>query len=142
MKTTINNTVLVKTSTASATTYAVDKNGLLPMVFVPLAGKLPNKSMFISGTIADREGMLPNKMYLIQVTEKPSNQYGRQFQVNNLGEVSALDFATKAKEFFSSLGNPEVFSVENVVKTTITTAEVLEETKEINLLETEEADVF
>ena len=130
MSTTINNTVLVKTSIASATTYATDKNGLLPVVFTPLAGKLPNRSMFISGTVAEREGMSSNKMYLIQVSERTANEYGRQFQVSNLGEVNALDFATKAKDFISSLGTPEVFSVEEAVKKTIPTGEKIGETPE------------
>lgn len=113
MNTTINTTVLVKTSTASATTYSLDKNGLLPIVFTPLAGKLPNKSMFVSGTIAEREGMLPNKMYLVQVVEgNKSDLYGRQFRVSNLGEVSAIDFATKNKDFVASLGVASVFTVE------------------------------
>lgn len=126
---TINTTVLVKTSTASATTYSLDKNGLLPIVFTPLAGKLPSKSMFVSGTIAEREGMLPNKMYLIQVVEgNKSDLYGRQFRVSNLGEVTALDFATKNKDFVASLGAASVFNVEEEPATAkISTAEEMEE---------------
>ena len=122
--TTINTTALVKTSTASATTYALDKNGLLPMVFTPLAGSIPNKSMFVSGTVAQNEGMLPNKMYLIQVVEgNKSDLYGRQFRVSNLGEVSALDFATKNKDFVASLGAANVFTVEEEEVTKIKTGE-------------------
>lgn len=122
---TINTTALVKTSTASATTYSLDKNGLLPMVFTPLAGAIPNKSMFVSGTVAQNEGLLPNKMYLIQVVEgNKSDLYGRQFRVSNLGEVSALDFATKNKDFVASLGVATVFTVEEeVVKAKIPTGE-------------------
>lgn len=130
--TTINSTVLVKTSTASATTYSLDKNGLLPIVFTPLAGKLPNKSMFVSGTIAEREGISANKMYLIQVVEAPASaNYGRQFRVSNLGEVSALEFATKNREFVNSLGVASVFSVEEEAATAkIATAEEAEEVEE------------
>lgn len=130
MNTTINTTALIKTSTASATTYALDKNGLLPMVFTPLAGAIPNKSMFVSGTVAQNEGMLPNKMYLVQIVEgNKSDLYGRQFRVSNLGEVSALDFATKNKDFVASLGAASVFTVEEEVATAkISTAEKVEET--------------
>lgn len=128
--TTINTTALVKTSTASATTYALDKNGLLPMVFTPLAGSIPNKAMFVSGTVARNENMLPNKMYLVQIVEgNKSDLYGRQFRVSNLGEVSALDFATKNKDFVTSLGVANVFTVEEEVATAkISTAEKAEET--------------
>lgn len=130
MNTTINTTALIKTSTASATTYALDKNGLLPMVFTPLAGSIPNKSMFVSGTVARNENMLPNKMYLVQIVEgNKSDLYGRQFRVSNLGEVSALDFATKNKDFVTSLGVASVFTVEEeVVKPHIETGETVEET--------------
>lgn len=128
---TINTTALVKTSTASATTYQVDKNGLLPTVFTPLAGGIPNKSMFVSGTVAEREGMLSNKMYLVQIVEgNRSDLYGRQFRVSNLGEVSALEFATKKHEFIASLGKPEIFTVEEEpVSKKITTGESVEEDK-------------
>lgn len=129
MNTTINTTALVKTSTASATVYQVDKNGLLPTVFTPLAGGIPTKSRFVSGTIAEREGMLPNKMYLVQVVEgKKDDLYGRQFTVSNLGEVSALEFATRKNEFIASLGKPEVFSVEEEASTAkISTGEKVEQ---------------
>lgn len=68
-----------------------DKHGKQPKFLKPLAGTLPSiNKCVIAGTIAEKSSFELNKSYMVQVTESESNEYGRNFQFTNLGELSGL----------------------------------------------------
>lgn len=85
---------------------AVDKNGNMPIMLRPVAGKLPNRFV-ISGTIAANEGFEVGDSYLIDITERePDAQYGRQFQFRKLMTISSpLELVKITKE----LGQAVIF---------------------------------
>lgn len=86
----------------------VDKNGESPVLLNVLAGKAPNRTV-ISGTIAKRNGFEVGKMYIVQITEgEPNEQYGRQFNINKIADVTVADMFTA----IASLGKAEILSVE------------------------------
>jgi len=70
-------------------TDVADKNGKLPVMLRPVAGKLPNK-FIIAGTIAENEGFSIGKTYLVQIMEREEDQiFGRQFTYQKLSEVTS-----------------------------------------------------
>lgn len=83
-----------------------DKNGEMPVLLKTIAGKSINKSI-LAGTLAKKSGFECNKSYIVQISEKEANEYGRQFNFTNLGEVSGIEILKAAKE----LGNPVVMKV-------------------------------
>jgi len=80
-------------------TDVTDKNGKLPVMLRPVAGKLPNK-FIIAGTIAENEGFEVGKTYLVQIMEREADStYGRQFTYQKLSEVtSPLEIVRMQKE--------------------------------------------
>lgn len=100
----------------------LDKNGESPVLLNVLAGKAPNRTV-VSGTVAKRNGFELGKMYIVQITEgKEDEQYGRQFNINKIAEVSVVEMFSA----ITSLGKAEIFAVEG------TSAEV-EETVAIEI---------
>lgn len=84
-----------------------DKNGKLPVILRPFAGKCPNKFV-ISGTVAETEGIQVGKSYLVNILEREeSAEYGRQFQYQKLNELTALESAS----IVGSLGNAIILNV-------------------------------
>ena len=68
------------------------RNGKMPLILVPTAGKFPGKRTVISGTIAKNEGFETGSNYLVKCSEgETSEQYGRQFVFNNIGKLSAIE---------------------------------------------------
>jgi hypothetical protein len=95
----MNELVLVKVSLWNGENKA-DKNGVSNVYLRPIAGKMPNRAMVLSGTIAESEGLTPGIMALVQVTERePNPEYGRQFGVSMLdGQISGKDIFLFTKE--------------------------------------------
>ena len=109
-----NSIVLVKATQIAAGTIfksgkvaQLDRNQQEPMLMSPVAGKFPNRSLIISGTVALSAGFKPDKTYLASITEVEANEYGRQFQWKMLKEVSAVEII----ETQERLGNVTVFNV-------------------------------
>lgn len=99
---------IIKVSEFRGANARADKNGLAPMFLSPLAGKIPNRAMILSGTMAQRDGIFENDTIMVQFTETEADaKYGRQFTVTNLGIVTRLEYITLKKE----LGAPEVIDV-------------------------------
>ncbi len=56
-----------------------DKNGLMPVILIGIAGEIPSRSV-ISGTIARRMNIQEGYVYLFQAEELEEDvMYGRQF---------------------------------------------------------------
>ena len=85
-----------------------DINGLMPVILIPVAGKMPNRNV-LSGTVASNMGIEVGKTYLFQVREtEPDPEFGRRFVFTKLHEMSAMDIV----ETTAKLGQGVIFSVE------------------------------
>lgn len=72
-----------------------DRNGKQNVFLTCIAGKMPNKCMVMSGTVAEQNGIEIGKTYMVAFNEgKTDPQYGRQFSTTKLGEVSVIDTLT------------------------------------------------
>jgi hypothetical protein len=72
-----------------------DRNGKQNIFLTCIAGKMPNKCMVMSGTVAEQNGIEIGKTYMVAFNEgKTDPQYGRQFSTTKLGEVSVIDTLT------------------------------------------------
>lgn len=88
---------------------AEDKNGKLPVILRPLAGKLPNVGSVLSGTVAENNNFVVGHRYLVVFTRQEDDQeYGVRFQILNGGEVTSLAEVLGAGK---ELGKPEVVNV-------------------------------
>jgi len=68
-----------------------DKNGNMPVIIVPVAGKCPNRNV-ISGTVAANMGLDLDKTYLFSVREvDPDEEYGRRFVFTPVSELSGSE---------------------------------------------------
>ena len=94
-----------------------DKNGLQPILLEPIAGIMPSKRT-ISGTLAVNSGFEPNQIYLVQITEGKSNEYGRNFNFANLGKLSPIELLQNRREF----GAAKIVDVSGIVEATSVTA--------------------
>ena len=75
-----------------------DKNGLDPIFLSLVAGTMPNR-MVIAGTVAEREGLVVGTTVLAHFVERaPSEEYGRQFAVAKLSDLSGLEIIAASKE--------------------------------------------
>ncbi len=85
-----------------------DVNGLMPVILIPVAGKMPNRNV-LSGTIASNMGIEVGKTYLFQVREtEPDPEFGRRFVFTKLHEMSAMDIV----ETTAKLGQGVIFSID------------------------------
>lgn len=76
-----------------------DKNGLQNVYLTPIAGKIPNQAMVVSGTVAQKAGLVVGSTLMVMVTERQSDPvYGRQFSHTVLGEVKPTDILNLRKE--------------------------------------------
>ena len=69
-----------------------DKNGLMPVILIGIAGEIPSKTV-ISGTVAQRMGIYEGSIYLFQANEIEEDPlYGRQFNFMAISkELSAIE---------------------------------------------------
>ena len=113
-------------ATVSTFNGKVDKNGKTPIILNVLAGKCPNRNV-ISGTIAERMNLKVGKSYLFQVREvEADEQYGRQFVYIVTGEATIMDILTGS----TTLGQPEIFSVDTPKQSTPETPKTIEQVAE------------
>ena len=117
-----NSLVLATVSTFNGN---VDKNGKTPIILNILAGKCPNRNV-LSGTIAERMNLKVGKSYLFQVREIDSNEFGRQFVYTVAGEATIMDILTGS----TTLGQPEIFSVDTSKQSTPETPKTIEQVTE------------
>lgn len=92
---TLNGYAVVKASTM--TTKNPDKNGFLPVILDVKGGSIPSYRT-ISGTIAQREGIYEDGVYLVEWKELPANEYGRQFQFSKLDELKGVEIIRTCKD--------------------------------------------
>lgn len=80
----------------SGKVISVDKNGKAPFILSPVTGRCPNK-LVISGTVAENSGIENGKSYLMKFREMPRDeQFGRQFSISKVKEVSAVEIVESA----------------------------------------------
>lgn len=85
-----------------------DKNGLMPVILIPVAGRIPNRNV-LSGTVADNMGVEIGSTYLFKVTEvEPDEQYGRRFTYTPLAKLGVIEIL----EAKTKLGDGLIFSVD------------------------------
>lgn len=89
-----------------------NKNGLMPLYLTPVSGKFPEGRQVMDGSVAERAGIEPGKMYLINVDEVEANEYGRQFQITKLSVIGGIEFALAAK----TLGAAQIFSLDETAR--------------------------
>jgi hypothetical protein len=106
----------------SFTNGEADKNGNLPVILNPVAGKCPDKRV-IAGTVALNDGMQINKTYLISCTEGDEDpEYGRQFNYSVVAEASLMEIV-QSTQF---LGAPSLIVTETVNQEQEEEQEILE----------------
>lgn len=90
-----------------------DKNGLMPVILIGIAGEIPSKTV-ISGTVAQRMGIYEGSIYLFQANEIESDPlYGRQFNFMAISkELSAIE-TLQASDFVGKLRIVKVDSLED-----------------------------
>jgi len=91
-----------------------DKNGLMPVILIPLAGKIPAKFV-LSGTVARNAGFQIGKTYLTQwVAGEVDKQYGRTYNYRCLSEIDPIQIL----ELMQKLGPAEVLKTKEEVEVT------------------------
>ncbi len=102
----INSMCLVKISEFNGNP---DKNGLFPIFLSLVAGTMPNR-MVLSGTVAEREQLVVGTTCLVHFVERATDsEYGRQFSVSKLGEVSGI---MEVLEVSNKLGDANLVNVD------------------------------
>ncbi len=65
-----------------------DKNGLAPVILVPIAGKCPIKRV-LAGTVAQNSNFELNNTYLVKWVESGNDpEYGAEYSFTNVGNLS------------------------------------------------------
>ncbi|HBR12676.1 MAG TPA: hypothetical protein DD740_10885 [Chryseobacterium sp.] len=87
-----------------------DKNGLMPIILIGIAGEIPNKTV-ISGTYAANMDLEVGNVYLFQADELEEDvMYGRQFSFRAISkQLSAIETLQAA----GYVGKLKVIDVEN-----------------------------
>ena len=83
-----------------------DKNHLLPIILDVVAGNCPNKRV-LTGTVAQRGGMIEGNTYLFKYEEIDANEYGRQFRFSTIVQMDA----SQILESIKTLGMPGIIEV-------------------------------
>lgn len=85
------------TSKSGKLIKARDSKGAQNIVLQGIDGVMPNRP-FVAGTIAESLDIKAGKVYAMQYTEVEEHpEYGRQFQLSVISEMSAVDAYTLAK---------------------------------------------
>lgn len=126
---------IVKPSVYNGKGAKEDVNGNLPILLDVQFGVLPYEHI-INGTISKNLGLTTDKCYLISGTleERVNPADGlmrKQLQVTNLGVISALDIATKRREFIDSMGLGKVEPKADVTNDAPSVKEEQEELEEV-----------
>ena len=121
-----------------------DKNNLPPIILDVVAGSCPNKRV-LSGTVAQRAGMLEGNTYMCKYEEIDATEYGRQFRFSTIIQLDAPQILESVKTLGMPViievveNNPEVTKSGNYSYPKGFTAE---EKASFNLLSAKEQDIF
>ena len=99
----------IGTTLKSGKTVSADSNGKAPYILNVVAGKFPNRNI-LSGTVAEGDSLKleSGKTYLLQVRETETTEFGRQFTLTKIQDItSALEIAKACTE----LGTAELINV-------------------------------
>lgn len=77
----------------------LDKNGNAAVYLESQNGPLPERARVLSGTIAKQKGLEVGNLYILKVTDLGEGEYGTNYQHDNIGQVSALEFAMACTKF-------------------------------------------
>lgn len=96
--------------------FSPDKNGNLPLIGDVLAGTA--RASIVNGTIAQRENIEPNVMYLCDnehrdYTNPDTGEVSKQIDVKIIAKVSVLEYAALRKELGTGKLVRQVETVEN-----------------------------
>jgi len=99
----LNEVALVKVSDFKREGQEADKNGVQNVFLSPVAGKIPNWSQVIAGTVAQGNGLISGNLQLVMITEgketEVNGELRRQFNVTVLdADVSGKDVINLRKE--------------------------------------------
>ena len=93
-----------------------DKNGLLPVILLGIAGEMPSKNV-ISGTVADNMDLDIGGVYLFNAKEQdPDPMYGRNFTFMKLSFPLGAIELLQASDF---VGNLKIVDVESTETSSI-----------------------
>lgn len=95
----LNELVMVAVSAFQKEGSLTDTNGKTNVWLTPVAGKIPNQSMVLAGTVAEKALLTIGGTFLVNVVEGEEDpEYGRQFNVVNLGAVPFTELISVAKQ--------------------------------------------
>ncbi len=90
--------------------FTPNKNGVMPVALKPVNGKVPAhrvanaQTYILDGTVAQITGLVPGKLAWVSFDELEANEYGRNFRVTKIADISPMDALTAG----SNLGAPEM----------------------------------
>lgn len=90
-----------------------DKNGLMPVILLGIAGEMPSKNV-ISGTLSENMNLTIGDVYLFNAKEQdPDPVYGRNFTFMKLSSSLGAIELLQASDFVGPLRIVDVESVQN-----------------------------
>ncbi len=118
--------VIIKTSTfrKEGGVPVLDKNGKEAIIMNPVYGAIPNRAMVISGSAAENNKFKTDKIYTVQIREVKSNEYGRQFQHTNLGEIKTIDLVINANSLKEGYGEAKVIEISSTIEENVEAPEL------------------
>lgn len=91
-----------------------DKNGLMPVILLGIAGEMPSKNV-LSGTIAENMDLSIGGVYLFNAKEQDYDpEYGRNFTFMRLSYALGAIELLQASDFVGNLKIVDVDSTESV----------------------------
>lgn len=103
---------LAKVEVLKSERASEDKNGLMPVILVGIAGEIPSRTV-ISGTVAQRMGIYEGDVYLFQADELDEDiMYGRQFTFMAISKPLSAIETLQASDFVGKLRIINVDAVE------------------------------
>jgi len=102
---------------------ATDKNNAQNVMLKVISGKAPNR-LFLSGTIAQRTGLVVGKTYLLNYNEAEADAFGRRINWSKIAEASVMDVLQGS----TLLGKAEIFNIDEIATpVTKTTEQAIED---------------
>ena len=91
-----------------------DKNGLMPVILLGIAGEMPSKSV-LNGTVAENMDLSIGGVYLFNAKEQDSDpEYGRSFTFMRLSYALGAIELLQASDFVGALKIVDVESQETL----------------------------
>lgn len=118
------NEIALVTITPFSGTTSSDKNGENPIMFQPIAGKIPNLKQVVSGTVARNLGVEIGHSYLMKVRENGYDAvHGLDFQWTKIQECTSIEQTIKSVEM---LGEGQVISFDKPISDYIRKSDAIE----------------